>query len=154
MKLNIFGLGFVGLCCLAAISAQACECNPVLEIEAELQRSDVVFIGKALSDVQVRNGVGQAEFKVLQIYKGEPGNVLPVFTGGAGSCGILFKKSAQYLVYASLQKTPGTRLWTTICYRTAELERAKTDVDVLTRLQKKPPAGAAQPAAAPDATRR
>jgi hypothetical protein len=53
-------------------SASACECAASLGAAAEFAQSDVVFIGKALTNIQVREGEGQARLTVQRIFKGRP----------------------------------------------------------------------------------
>ena len=76
---------------------QACECAGVAELEDELERSEVIFAGKALT-VDESLISGSATFEVSRIWRGEIGAV--VTTSNTWDCWSVFRVGEEYLVFS------------------------------------------------------
>ena len=109
-----FGLGWSKL-------LFSCECNSSPPIEVAYAQHDFIFVGTALTDYIRENGGGRATFKIENVFKGKPEKRVVLHTGGAGSCGVFFKKGKNYLVWAHVKEVPTPRFQTTICDGTYEL---------------------------------
>ena len=115
---------------LTSQSAQACSCVAPGTPYEELQRSDLVFVGRVLSiDRSDESGYTQLEvaFQHIRSFGASSGgaNVTVRTAGNSAACGFAFTKGRHYLVYAS--ESDG-QLWTSICSRTASVSRARDDL--------------------------
>jgi hypothetical protein len=86
------------------------------------QSATVVFVGK-VTDIKSSDGTTQeATFAVTEKLKGNPTDVETV--EGGGMCGTVFQKGKTYFVYA----TSSGHLTSSLCGRTATIDRAKEDL--------------------------
>lgn len=86
------------------------------------QDATVVFVGKVTEIKPAEDSSQQATFAVSEKLKGNPTDVETV--EGGGLCGTVFQKGKTYLVYA----TSSGHLSSSLCGRTATIERAKQDL--------------------------
>lgn len=121
---------------LAADRAHACTCVGNIPVCETFWMTDVVFSGEVLDISPVPNPTNkrflshrQVRFRVLQGWRGEPGETVQLRTGaGGGDCGYDFEKGVAYLVYAHARNGA---LTTGICSRTKRLADAAEDLEYL-----------------------
>lgn len=111
-------------------AAQACSCVAPGSPYEELQRSDLVFVGRVMS-IDRSDDEGYTQFKVSfqrirSFGTSSGGDRVTVRTAGnSAACGFAFSKGRHYLVYAS--EVEG-HLWTSLCTRTASVSQAREDL--------------------------
>jgi hypothetical protein len=83
--------------CLCSWPVYACQCVGVVGLSEELERSDVIFAGKA---VEVESALisGKATFQVSHIWRGALGPI--VTTSNVWDCMSVFRVGEEYLVFA------------------------------------------------------
>ncbi len=143
-------VGGIALSCLLSAAALACRCLPPPSPNFGLEKSDVVFVGKA-TDVETIEADGwlYGTFKQMmgseQLYEFETIRVtLEVTTplkaadespliletlASQEQCGIPFQTGREYFVYA--YRSPQGDLKTDMCTRTATVAKAAEDMAVL-----------------------
>lgn len=113
----------LALLAAAARPADACSCaEPPPPCEA-FRSAPVVFVGKVTGVTDGAGGSQEATFAVSEKLKGGPSDTEIV--EGGGMCGTLFQKGKTYIVYAA---GTGGRLSSSLCGRTAPLDRARDDI--------------------------
>jgi hypothetical protein len=96
--LSYFGGAVIALMwCLCSWPVYACQCVGVVGLSEELERSDVIFAGKA---VEVESALisGKATFQVSHIWRGALGPI--VTTSNVWDCMSVFRVGEEYLVFA------------------------------------------------------
>ncbi len=149
-------IGGITLSCLLPAAALACRCLPPPSPNFGLEKSDVVFVGKA-TDVETIEADGwlYGAFKQMmgseQMYEFETIRVtLEVTTplkaadespliletlASQEQCGIPFQAGKEYFVYA--YHSPEGDLKTDMCTRTATVAKAAEDMAVLVEKKKR-----------------
>ena len=132
MTIRDLGLMIVFIASLSEF-AFSCLCEEQT-IENALKNSSAVFTGKVLSiGAQYGHDFKLVEFHVWRVWKGPKIDRIEVKTPSKkDDCGYPFEKNEEYLVYA----TGTTVLNVSVCYRTAILEKAGSDVEKLMTLAK------------------
>jgi len=123
VRLLVAGGLVAGLLLAHARPAEACSCSEPPPACEAFQTAPVVFIGKV---TELKEGAGssqEATFAVSEKLKGGPSDTEIV--EGGGMCGTVFQKGKTYIVYAS---GSGGRLSSSLCGRTATIDRAREDV--------------------------
>ena len=108
----------------AAPVALACDCAG-LDLTNAMKNADFVFTARVV-DVSDQHW-GEAQLNVERSFKGTPGNAVSM-VGTGGNCTFRFVKGERYLVFA--RKTPGAKLQTSICTRTAKVSDAQAKKDL------------------------
>jgi len=108
----------------AAPVALACDCAGQ-DLGQAMKNADVVFTARVI-DVSDQHW-GEAELKVEQLFKGKAGATVAM-VGTGGNCTFRFVKGERYLVFA--RSTPGAKLQTSICTRTAKTSEAQAKKDL------------------------
>jgi len=137
-----------GLLLMVSIPAHACTCAGPTPTCSVFTQSPVIFRGR-VSEItplsppssQVKNldgttssigapGKLKVQFEVAEVFRGNPGAEVTVFTEEQSSaCGFPFKTGAEYIVFTYENKATG-ELSTSRCSNTHELDPAKEDPDV------------------------
>ena len=148
--LTIF-VGIIAVCWLLPAVVQACRCLPPPTSNFGLQKSDVVFVGKATNvemiaaDGWLYGALKQAmgsryyEFETVRvtldvktpIKAADESPVIIETSASTELCGIPFKEGQEYLVYA--YNTPEGELKTDMCTRTDTVARAAEDIAKLVK---------------------
>ncbi len=111
-------------------SANACSCVAPGSPYEELQRSDLVFVGRVMS-ITTSDDDDYAHLKVSLLRvrtfgaAAGSGTVTIRTATNSAACGFSFSKGRHYLVYAS--ESDG-QLWTHLCTRTASVSQAREDL--------------------------
>lgn len=113
----------VVLAALSARPAHACSCDDPPPACEAFNSAGVVFVGKATDIKDGPGGAQEVTFAITEKLKGTS-NATELVEGG-GMCGTVFQKGKTYVVYAS---GSGNKLSSSLCGRTALLDRAKADV--------------------------
>ena len=103
--------------------ADACSCDDPPPACEAFNSAGVVFVGKATEIKDGPGGAQEVSFAISEKLKGTS-NASETVEGG-GMCGTVFQKGKTYVVYAS---GSGTKLSSSLCGRTALVDRAKEDV--------------------------
>jgi hypothetical protein len=114
----------------------ACSCARDPEPRDALAKADAVFVGRviAIMDTNLGPVVSSADplrntFEISQTWKGTEGSEITITSERFdASCGYAFQQGREYIVYAS---AGGGGLRTSICSRTAALDRAQADLVAL-----------------------
>ncbi len=132
----------------------ACSCMGSESIKKAFKRSDIVFVGEAISnqpfDVsQEPLGDGYIDiyyhneiiFKVHEWFKGATSATQIIYSGiGGGDCGFYFQEGEQYIVYATNEgvymELGFSKMQTNICDRTSKLQDQSEDLAQLRKLHK------------------
>jgi hypothetical protein len=118
----------LSVCCFDGLIGQAAytyKCRKLGSPRQELEKADVVFIGK-VTKISDNSSVRINEFDVEKIWKG-PSTKRMIVSTGKHLYGYRFTEGEKYLVYAS-----GTdELETSRCSRTKSLETASLDLKEL-----------------------
>jgi hypothetical protein len=120
-------------------AAYACSCAETRGVEETLEKSSVVFSGKATKVEEFSPespdsgdavlGLGPVTFEVQEAWKGASGDSVVVYGQGPGiSCGLDFERGETYLVYAYRIDVD---LGIDYCGRTKPLSYAGSDVNEL-----------------------
>lgn len=135
LKSIVIALVFVNL----FIQANACNCVGEISVLEEIKRSDVVFMGEVISQMEfgIRESLTNIEFKnkrvTLKVYYSYKGHLksdtVSIITGmGSGDCGYIFKTGHIYIIYANYEtkyfnfcEKIDRFLYTDSCKRTCEL---------------------------------
>jgi hypothetical protein len=127
-------------------TSQACSCLKIgPPCQAAWAENTVVFLGKVVRVpgplerlVHGPFGIKRVKFHVTENFRGASGRTIVVVTGlGRGDCGFPFQEGHEYLAYAYVGSWPETGiLATSICSRTAPVERAAEDLAYLRSLAK------------------
>ncbi|MBK7709224.1 MAG: hypothetical protein IPJ30_26580 [Acidobacteria bacterium] len=136
---------------LIAANAYGCSCSR-LAICEQFDLADTVFIGKVTGSKEQRIGryddgeretetvfdVGEIYFEVIEAFRGTvAGRRLTILSNtGGGDCGYWFRRGETYVVFASREKTPTARLWTSLCSGTAALGVADEALGFLRNIPK------------------
>ncbi len=92
----ILAVFFIGI----TAKSFACSCAPSENAQEEYAAVDIVFIGKVIAVKDVEDYQQLITFTVSQNYKNINQNTIDVLTNIPGpSCGIVFDKGEEYLVY-------------------------------------------------------
>ncbi|HVQ36803.1 MAG TPA: carboxypeptidase-like regulatory domain-containing protein, partial [Pyrinomonadaceae bacterium] len=134
--------GLFALILLCSAAAYGCSCvfggGAVCE---DYWKASAVFVGTVIESktVTVKHGEYYQQerlvrFSIDEPFRGAEGPQIEVTTGlGGGDCGIGFKQSQQYLVYASSFEG---KLYTGICMRTKGISDAAVDLEYMRGLKK------------------
>ena len=130
MAFRVFGPLLAVAAIAAAGAALACSCIRYPDAATQLERTDVMFIGRA-GQTTLRDGefgaMGTTSFTVERTLKGPAMDVREVehFAGDAAMCGVHFQRGRTYTVLASVHEG---RLRTDACsgaqFSLQEYERA------------------------------
>lgn len=115
---------------LNSFPASACECSRYATLDEELERSDVIFAGKALT-VQSRIN-GSAEFEVLQVWRGSVSRI--ALTSNTWDCMDVFRVGEEYLIFAHQVRDPqtmGYQFQSYGCGQTRRLDDSQEALSVL-----------------------
>jgi hypothetical protein len=127
------------LICIVMIPSTsfACKCVEPLSVEAVLDQSKAVFVGKVM-DIKghKKNYYNLILFDVTKTWKGvSESEVLITASQSESECGFNFKEGEEYLVYANQYPSEYDEvehyLSTGICDRTSELNEAEEDLLLL-----------------------
>jgi hypothetical protein len=127
--------------------APACSCFGPSPVCSVFSQSPIIFRGTVVDltlikaqPSQIRNldgttssiiggGLLKVDFVVTETFRGEPGQLLTLFTNEQGSaCGFPFKKGLEYVVFTFLD--PVGNLTAGICSHTHQLDPNSQDADV------------------------
>lgn len=125
---------FVAMMILRVEPADACSCVPNGPPCEDYWKADAIFRGR-VEALDPEPGSGRelfaaklVRFTVLERFVGIDDSQVTVWTaGGGGMCGYRFALNREYVVYA--RKGKEGRLTTSICSRTAPVERAASDLE-------------------------
>jgi hypothetical protein len=121
----------VSICGVTQAAAYACTCPQVTGIQAELDRSDVIFAGRAIS-VDSSLDSGQASFEVSSVWRGSVPRIIE--TSNVWDCMSVFRIGEEYLVFARRIDNgdgSGFRLVASQCGQTRPLKYSQEALDVL-----------------------
>ena len=116
---------------LCTSTGYACQCAGVVELQEELERSDVIFAGKAI-EVDSALVSGRATFQVSQVWRGAEYPI--VTTSNIWDCMSVFRVGEEYLVFARTvdnQLGLGYRLIASTCGQTGRLSYSGRALAVL-----------------------
>ncbi len=110
-----------------ASAVSACSCVALGNVGEEFAKSGAVFLGSAEEVSESGEGF-EILFSVSENFKGEFSEVSVFTAADSAACGFNFVEGEDYLVYAS-----GTEenLEVSLCSRTANVENAVEDLDIL-----------------------
>ena len=117
---------------LVSSKIEACTCIGEYSVEEAFNQTDVVFLGKVISEREYTvkpNGIGRTmkeySFLIEECFKGkvETQDTIKIITGvGGGDCGFRFSVDNSYIVYSNYKEdkyyAKGRFLYTDICTRT------------------------------------
>ncbi|WP_158587546.1 hypothetical protein [Neobacillus notoginsengisoli] len=113
----------------------ACKCDRQLTVAENLEKSSTVFAGKVIEIKEKKQAgvvVEMALFEVERIWKG-PTDSQIILESIQSSCSFDFRKGEDYIVYAkpNAELKNEAALTTGVCDRTAALEKADEDLELL-----------------------
>lgn len=120
----IIWIAVVGFFLSIAPQAEALSCEPPQPVKQEMERSSIVFKGKA---IQIKNG-GLTVFQVEVAWKGVKGPIVEIYDNGWDP----FKKNTEYLVFGS-EKDGERRM--NLCGRTGQWDKAREEAMKETDIQ-------------------
>lgn len=132
---------FFALILLSGEEAYACDCQfGGGAVCQDYWKASAVFVGTVIESKTVKIKRGEYEqqqrlvrFSLDEPFRGVEGAQVEVMTGmGDGDCGIAFKQTQQYLVYASSFEG---KLYTGICMRTKVISAAVADLEYMRGLE-------------------
>jgi hypothetical protein len=147
-KIALYTLILVAFLCASARDAYACDCHFGGGVVCEdFWKAKAVFVGTVIESKTVKVKQDSSEWpqrlvrlSIDEAFTGVEGPQVEILTGlGDGDCGIGFRTTQQYLVYA--YETKDGQLQTSICTRTKPISKAAEDLAYARGLAKAKPVG-------------